>query len=221
MRALAASIAVHAIGLAVAVWLAGSAHTPAVVLLQPPDESATEVEIIEPTTADVRPDHGSAGGRESAAGHVASAHHARAHLGQTTRVDPWGGLALGMEKGNGSGNGNGNGSGNGIGFGDGGGIARAGAVPAAPVPPPPSKARPAKLLQPSRDLEVEDNDYLFVARVTVDEEGDVVAVRWTATHPGLRGDQASSAIWSFRYAPALDDAGLPIRSTFEQPFQVR
>jgi hypothetical protein len=41
------------------------------------------------------------------------------------------------------------------------------------------------------------------------------------THPGLRGDQAASAIWTFRYAPALDDAGAPVRSTFEQPFQIR
>ena len=92
--------------------------------------------------------------------------------------------------------------------------------PPAP-PPPPSKARPAKLLQPARDRDVEDEDDLFVARVTVDEAGDVVAVRFVTTHPGRRGDQASSAIWSFRYAPALDDDGLPIPSTFEQPFQVR
>ena len=60
-----------------------------------------------------------------------------------------------------------------------------------------------------------------LARVTVDQTGDVVAVHFVTTHPGLRGDQASSAIWSFRYAPALDDDGVPIRSTFEQPFQVR
>lgn len=94
-------------------------------------------------------------------------------------------------------------------------------MPAPPAPPPPSRARPAKLLQPARDRDVVDDEDLFVARVTVDEVGDVVAVRFVTTHPGLRGDQASSAIWSFRYAPALDDDGMPIRSTFEQPFQVR
>ena len=66
-----------------------------------------------------------------------------------------------------------------------------------------------------------DDSYLFVARVTVDEDGDVAAVHMITTHPGLRGEQAASAIWTFHYAPALDDAGAPIRSTFEQPFQVR
>ena len=46
-------------------------------------------------------------------------------------------------------------------------------------------------------------------------------MRMVTTHPGLRADQASSAIWQFRYAPALDDLGTPVRSTFEQPFQIR
>ena len=119
------------------------------------------------------------------------------------------------------GTGGGNGHGPGIGFGEGGGIATRASVPAPPAPPPPSRARPAKLLQPARDVEVIDDSYLFVARVTVDEDGDVAAVHMITTHPGLRGEQAASAIWTFHYAPALDDAGTPIRSTFEQPFQVR
>jgi hypothetical protein len=41
------------------------------------------------------------------------------------------------------------------------------------------------------------------------------------TVPGSRGDTASSMIWVFRYSPALDDDGKPVRSTFVQPFLVR
>jgi hypothetical protein len=225
MRALAASIAVHALGL----WLVLPGHpAPPRVAFEPPariEDSTTAVEILEPPAAPTAGGHASGEG-----GHAsARAEHAGMRAGHATRIDPWGGLALGMDsetrRGNGNeagtGLGNGNGNGSGIGFGDGGAIAERAAVPAPPVPPPPSKARPAKLLHPSRDLEVEDADYLFVARITVDEDGDVVAVRMTTTHPGVRADQASSAIWSFRYAPALDDGGMPIRSTFEQPFQVR
>jgi hypothetical protein len=95
------------------------------------------------------------------------------------------------------------------------------APPAPPAPPPPSKARPAKLLWPTRDREVDDDSYLFVARVTVDTDGSVVGARMINTHPDSRGERAANAIWQFRYSPALDDHGVPIRSTFEQPFQVR
>ena len=129
-------------------------------------------------------------------------------------------MTIGMDA-PGRGAGVGDGRGPGIGFGEGGGIATSASVPAPPAPPPPSRARPAKLLKPARDVEVIDDSYLFVARVTVDEDGDVAAVHMITTHPGLRGEQAASAIWTFHYAPALDDAGAPIRSTFEQPFQVR
>jgi hypothetical protein len=147
------------------------------------------------------------------------------------RADPSGEMALGMEAvtgggsgsgdGGGRGGGHGGGNGRGIGFGDGGGIATTTTVPRPPVPPPPSKARPARLIFPTRDRAVEDDEDLFVARVTVDRDGAVVGVHMVTTHPGLRGDQAESAIWTFRYAPALDDAGEPVRSTFEQPFQIR
>jgi hypothetical protein len=139
--------------------------------------------------------------------------------GHAVHADPWGELSIGVEGGTGAGSGTGRGGG--IGFGDGGGIAGSSMVPAPPAPPPPSRARAARLLHPSRDREVLDDDDLFIARVTVDEDGDVAAVRMLTTHPGSRGDQAASAIWTFHYAPALDDDGRPIRSTFEQPFQVR
>jgi hypothetical protein len=94
-------------------------------------------------------------------------------------------------------------------------------VPEPPAPPPVSKARPAKLIWPNRDADVEDESYLFVARVTVDAEGSVVGARMVTMRPGSRGERAANAIWTFRYAPALDDRGVPVRSTFEQTFQVR
>lgn len=131
----------------------------------------------------------------------------------------------GNGSGSGSGSGNGGGNGNGFGLGDGIGIARTD-IPAPPPAPiadvkPPSKARAAILVYPKRDREVEDDSVLFIARVTVDRDGDVVGARMLKTRPGSLGDQASSAIWTFRYLPALDDAGTPVRSTFEQPFQIR
>jgi len=55
----------------------------------------------------------------------------------------------------------------------------------------------------------------------VDESGDVVGAHMTQSHPGSRGDTASSMIWQFRYSPALDDDGAPVRSTFVQSFAVR
>ena len=152
-------------------------------------------------------------------GHGGGGHGGAVRGGHAVHADPWGELSIGVEGGTGSGTGGGHGGG--IGFGEGGGIAASAVVPAPPAPPPPSRARPAKLRQPARDVEVIDESYLFVARVTVDEDGDVAAVHMLTTHPGLRGEQAASAIWTFHYAPALDDAGTPIRSTFEQPFQVR
>ena len=142
------------------------------------------------------------------------------------------GDANGDANGNGNGNGDGNGdgdgdgNGNGIGLGAGGGVRVPDDIPAPPEPPAEptlrvSKARPAKLIYPTRDREVEDEADLFVARITVDTDGDVVGARMVTTRPGRRGDQAANAIWSFRYLPALDDEGAPVKSTFEQPFQIR
>jgi hypothetical protein len=122
--------------------------------------------------------------------------------------------------GGGTGGGTGGGHGRGIGLGDGGGIDPIAGLPAPPAPPPPSRARPARLLHPARQTEV-DRAELFVAMVTVDADGDVVGARMLQSHPGSRGETAESMIWQFRYAPALDDAGNPVRSTFEQPFAVR
>jgi hypothetical protein len=142
-------------------------------------------------------------------------------------ADAWEQINVRMEAGStngdggGIGNGHGNGNGNGIGFGAGGGIRVATDVPAPPPPPAISKARPAKLVWPNRDEEVDDEANLFVAKVTVDREGFVVGAHMTRSQPGVKAERAADAIWTFRYAPALDDEGNPIRSTFEQSFQVR
>jgi hypothetical protein len=209
VRALALSVVLHAL---VAWWL-WPRHAARVV--RPP---VREVEQP-PTLPDPEPIEVAMLPEPTVVGHAGGGHGGAVRGGHAVHADPWGELSIGVEGGTGSGTGDGRGGG--IGFGEGGGIATSAAVPPPPPPPPPSHARPAKLLRPARDVEVIDDSYLFVARVTVDEDGDVAAVHMVTTHPGLRGDQAASAIWTFHYAPALDDAGTPIRSTFEQPFQVR
>jgi hypothetical protein len=95
-------------------------------------------------------------------------------------------------------------------------------VPAAPEPPrpAPSHKRAARLLYPSRQSEVDD-DELFHAIITVDTDGDVVGAHFVRTLPGSRGETASTMIWQFRYDPARDDDGNRVRSTFEQTFAVR
>jgi hypothetical protein len=220
VRALAASFVIHAL---VAWWL-WRPHREAVIV-QPPARAAEHAPPVEEAPIEVAmleeqgPRGGGGGGHRAARGAPVHAEpRAEMTIGMDEPAMDWG---EGTGRSGGIGSGDGAGRGRGIGFGEGGGIATTAGVPAPPAPPPPSRARPAKLLRPSRDREVLDDDYLFVARVTVDEAGDVAAVRMITTHPGLRGDQAASAIWSFHYAPALDDAGLPIRSTFEQPFQIR
>jgi len=186
---------------------------------------------------------GTAGGAAASATHdnattrsVASTSAKRSRQRTSTAPNAWTDVSMRVEQidnGNGTGIGNGtsigNGIGNGTGIGNGFGIAPGTVIASAddiakqvPAPPaPPSRARPAKLIYPSRNLDVEDETHLFIARVTVDTEGTVVGARFVKTHPGSRGEHAANAIWSFRYLPALDDGGAPIRSTFEQEFQIR
>lgn len=187
-----------------------------------------------------------ASGDAAGGSHGHAAGHLAAHSGVTRSRsrDPWAELSIRRESSdevragnsnsngngnsnsngngnaNGNGSGNGNGNGNGIGFGNGGRIDYAHDVPAPPAPRA-SKARPPKLVWPNRDLDVIDDSYLFVAKVTVDRDGSVVGARMLTTRPGSRGEHAANAIWTFRYAPALDDDGNPVRATIEQPFQVR
>ena len=155
--------------------------------------------------------------------------HARVRVAPRTDVEatrPWSELATRRDErfggggDGGVGDGSGGGRGNGIGLGAGGSLIAAPMLPELPAPRPPSRRRAAKLLHPSRETEVEVAE-LFVARVTVDEEGDVIGAHMLRSHPGSRGEVADTMIWQFRYAPALDDDGNPVRSTFEQSFAVR
>ena len=137
--------------------------------------------------------------------------------------DPRGDISFddgGGRGGGGDGTGFGAGHGAGIGFGDGGGIS---STPAPPPPPPPprvSKARPARLIFPTRQRDAADGE-LFVMRVIVDAEGFVVGARLLHGFGGRRDELASDQIWRFRYDPALDDDGHPVRSTLEQRFLVQ
>ncbi|MGE0399385.1 MAG: hypothetical protein AB7T06_21915, partial [Kofleriaceae bacterium] len=107
----------------------------------------------------------------------------------------------------------------GIGLGDGARITAETIALVTPPPPAASKARTARLVYPVREREVDDSE-LFVARVTIDDEGFVVGAKLVRGFGGPRDAQAADLIWKFRYAPALDDEGRPIRSTFDQRFLV-
>jgi len=122
-------------------------------------------------------------------------------------------------EGGGRGGGYGRGVGRGVGTGLGDLASRIERIPAPPVAPKASKARPAKLIYPTRQRSVSEGE-LFTARVTIDSEGYVVGAR-VASHGNPKETDASAMIFRFRYAPALDDEGRPIRSTVEQPFLVQ
>jgi len=121
----------------------------------------------------------------------------------------------------------GGGSGAGVG-GRGNGLGIGASGSREPVPPPPeapraepvvSKARPARLVYPRRNRDVDDGE-TFVARVTIDEDGYVVGAKLVRGFGGRRDDEAAGLIFRFRYAPALDEAGRPIQSTLDQNFLV-
>ena len=119
--------------------------------------------------------------------------------------------------GGGRGGGHGRGIGRGVGLGD---VAAVGErLPAPPAAPKASKARPAKLIYPTRERDASEGE-LFVARVTIDTDGDVVGARLLsgALH---KSSDATTMIFMFRYLPALDDDGRPVQSTLEQPFLVQ
>lgn len=207
MRWVVLSVVVHAVVLAVLIesprmyeW---RPPTLARLEAQPP---VTVVEILELPTA-------SGGGGGSV----------RARRAVRQGTDAWEQVAISFEHG---GQGQGPGQGNGDHAGDGRGLGFRHVRVSDDVPPPPpapkvSRARPAKLIWPSRDEEVDDEANLFVARVTVDSRGDVIGARMLTARPGAKSDRAASAIWTFRYSPALDDDGKPVNSTLDQSFQVR
>ncbi|MEO8844457.1 MAG: hypothetical protein ABI591_19645 [Kofleriaceae bacterium] len=209
------SIAVH--GALIAIALIHVDRAPDLDAATEPTLELIEV-AVEPPAPVVDPQP--SGGRAAIAtpgGHARRGVRTRAQ----TSTSPWGDVTIGedREDGTGTGTGTGLGRGTGIGFGDGGGVEKIRELPAVPAPFV-SKARPAKLIHPTREMEVDEAE-LFAARVTVDESGDVVGARMMQSHPGSRGETASSMIWQFRYSPALDDEGAPVRSTFVQTFAVR
>jgi hypothetical protein len=214
------SLAVHA---ALIAWLARDRGDKQLVAWHVPTLPAFE-HVETPTLVELIEEPAVAGG----GGAGAQAHDVRPATRAPVRSsDAWEQIdvrvdeAGGAGTGHGNGTGDGNGSGSGIGLGAGGGIRVAQDVPTPPPPPAISKARPAKLVWPNRDEEVDDETNLFTAKVTVDTEGFVVGARMTTSRNGAKADRAADAIWTFRYAPALDDDGRPIKSTFEQSFQVR
>lgn len=121
----------------------------------------------------------------------------------------------------GEGGGVGGNRGAGIGFGDGGTIAVAENHLVLPKPAERavSKARPAKLIYPTRERDLGEAR-LFIARITVDIDGFVVGAKLVRGVSGPRDEEAAELIFRFRYLPALDDGGHAIASTFEQRFHV-
>lgn len=128
----------------------------------------------------------------------------------------------GGDGGDGGGRGGGHGRGIGRGVGEGlGDRANAGDnLPSVPAAPKASKARKAKLIYPTRERDVSEGQ-LYTARVTIDTDGYVVGARLLQVVTGPKDSDASAMIFKFRYAPALDDDGKPIKSTLEQPFLVQ
>ena len=88
-----------------------------------------------------------------------------------------------------------------------------------PAAPRASRARPAKLIYPTRERAVSEGE-LYSARVIIDAEGFVFGARLLHS-AGPKDADAANLIFRFRYAPALDDDGRPIKSTLEQPFLVQ
>jgi len=219
------SVAIHALLIGVA--LHAGAPQDAEPAPEQPAVELIDVSMESPPAAIDDDDNGGGGGHTAMAlpEQVRSQPRANdrgelAEAGVLTGIDTGTGTGIGNGIGDGNGDGIGDGTGRGNGLGarlDPGAALRA--MPATPAPPV-SKARPAKLIHPTREMEVDEAE-LFEAKVTVDETGDVVGARMTRSHPGSRGEVAGSMIWQFRYSPALDDDGVPVKSTFVQVFAVR
>jgi hypothetical protein len=119
------------------------------------------------------------------------------------------------------GGGVGGGRGSGVGLGDGAGLANVADVASLPLPMPPrvSLARPPVLIWPKKEGPIVESE-LYVARLQIDSDGLVAGVRLVRRFREPRDDNAEDAVWKFRYLPALDDDGHPVRATIEQPFML-
>lgn len=187
---------------------------------------APAITVIEPALVEIALLPETEGGAPSGAPSNGLAARATPTRARATRTDPRGEIRIdrGDDMGDGLGGGGGRGgtgTGTGIGFGDGGSIERPQllAPPPAPRGDPPSKARPAQLIYPTRHRDVDDAE-LFIMRVIVDDDGFVAGAKLVRGFGGRRDEVASQMIWRFRYAPALDDSGQPVRSTLDQRFLV-
>lgn len=221
MRALLGSVAVHA----VVAWLAFHGEHEGAPRARPDAQGATSmIELVEVAPVEVALVPQAASGSSPARARVTSTRSRAVDPRGTITIDhdarPGRGDVDSTRTGTGAGIG-GSGTGTGIGFGDGGSVQRPQLLvpPPAPRGDPPSRARPARLIYPTRQREVEDAE-LFIARVIVDDDGYVAGARLVRGFGGRRDEVASQMIWKFRYAPALDDGGRPTQSTLEQRFLV-
>lgn len=113
----------------------------------------------------------------------------------------------------------------GFGSGGSGGGAGIGALTQQPIsldvaiPPALSKARPARLIYPSRRRVVDDSE-LFVVELHVDDSGYVTGVKLKRGRDPHSTAEALDAVWRFRYDPARNDKGDPISSKVTQKFHL-
>jgi len=213
------SIAIHVAVVGCIAWRL-AASSPIAMRSAPPsavvDPPPIEIAMLDPTPPSPAPGHG--GSASSPAGM-----HARASAAMTRPLAMSDVTVTPGERNEGDIGGHGRGgTGHGGDGGDGGdgfgGIAPQPTPPAVPAAPPVSRARAARLIYPTHFADVDDSA-LFVARITVDEQGFVVGAH-VIRGPNDQGG-ASGGVWRFRYEPALDDAGHPIRTTLDQEFGVR
>jgi protein TonB len=199
-----------------------------------PRPPPVEIELVGPSPPPPSPAPAAAGGSPAAkapAPRVAGRVRAIAPKAQrrssaddevTMRIEPPGDATHAGEAGGREG-GLGDGAGRGIGFGAGRGDADAAvaslAVPTPDFVPRPSQARPPTLIYPRRNRDIDD-ERLFVARLTIDGDGFVVGAHLLEGRGSPGAERAASAVWRFRYRPALDAAGRPVTVTIDQRFLV-
>lgn len=81
----------------------------------------------------------------------------------------------------------------------------------------PDRAQPPVLTWPARNEDAPDED-MYIARITIDTDGFVVGARLLRGRGGAGDLDAENAIWRFRYRPARDAHGRPVKVTIEQRF---
>ena len=207
-----------------------AAHERTVTRSAPPPP--VEIELVGPSPAPPWPEPPAAAGGSPAekapAPRAASRVRAIAPKAQrrsaaaeevTMRIEPPGTATDAAGEAGGREGGLGDGQGRGIGFGAGRGDADAAvaalAVPTPDLVPRASQARPPTLIYPRRNRDIED-ERLFVARLTIDGDGFVVGAHLVGGRGSPGAERAASAVWRFRYRPALDAAGRPITVTIDQ-----